>query len=62
MKRLIKDKDIILDGTAPRYLKEQEAFEKLEIIEGILEKYQVESFDELILALALYSFHSVMRK
>ena len=32
-KRLIKDGDIILDGTAPRYEKEAQAFKKLEQLE-----------------------------
>ena len=36
-KKLIKDGDIILDGTAPRYAKEQEAFQKLEKLERIIE-------------------------
>lgn len=48
MKRLIKDKDIILDGSAPRYAKEHEAFEKLEIIEDILDKYKINDLSDLI--------------
>ena len=34
MKDLVKDGDIILDGTASRQQKEMEAFEKLEELEG----------------------------
>lgn len=41
MERLIKNGDIILDGTLPRYAKEKQAFEKLEYIEGVLEKHNI---------------------
>ena len=37
MEKLIKNGDIILDGTLPRYQKEKQAFEKLEYIEGFRE-------------------------
>ena len=47
MKRLIKNNDIILDGTLPRYKKEQEAYNKLEKLENVLEKYAVDSIEEL---------------
>ena len=45
-KRLIKNGDIILNGTLPRYAKEKQAFKKLETIENILEKHNV-SYEEL---------------
>lgn len=32
MKKIVKDGDVILDGTAPRYLKEKWAFEQLELL------------------------------
>lgn len=32
MKKIVKDGDVILDGTAPRYLKEKRAFEQLELL------------------------------
>lgn len=44
--RLIKNGDIVLDGTSPRYTKEKQAFKKLETIENILEKHNV-SYEEL---------------
>lgn len=44
--RLIKNGDIVLDGTLPRYIKEKQAFKKLEAIENILEKHSV-SYEEL---------------
>ena len=42
MKRLIKDGDVILDGTGPRYVKEKEAFEKLEKYENIEEELGID--------------------
>lgn len=44
--RLIKNGDIILNGTLPRYAKEKQAFKKLETIENILEKHNV-PYEEL---------------
>lgn len=44
--RLIKNSDIVLDGTLPRYAKEKQAFKKLETIENILEKHNV-SYEKL---------------
>ena len=41
MKRLIKNGDIILDGTLTRLEKEKQAFTKLEYIEEVLEKHNV---------------------
>lgn len=39
MKKLVKNKDVILDGSKPRYLVEQEAFARLEFFENIFIKY-----------------------
>ena len=47
MERLIKDDDIILDGTLPRYEKEKNAFHKLYLVEEILEKYGIEDLHDL---------------
>lgn len=47
MEKLIKNKDIILDGTLPRYAKEEQAFSKLEEIEKVLDKYSINSLKEL---------------
>ena len=47
MKRLIKNDDIILDGTAPRYQKEKEAFHLLSLFEDLLERHELKSIDEL---------------
>lgn len=50
MKKLIKNGDVILDGTSPRYAKEKEAFRKLEIIECVLEKHNIlyEMLDDVL--------------
>ena len=40
--RLIKNGDVILDGTAPRYAKEKEAFLKLETLERFEKELSVE--------------------
>ena len=47
MKRLIKDDDIILDGTAPRYEKEKQAFHLLSLFEDLLERHELDSIEEL---------------
>lgn len=47
MERLIKDGDIILDGTLTRYEAEKQAFEKLERLEEIMSKYNVKSIEVL---------------
>lgn len=47
MERLIKDGDIILDGTVTRCEKEKQAFKKLGNIEELLEIYEVDSLVEL---------------
>lgn len=54
-KRLIKNGDIILDGTLPRYAKEKQAFEKLEHIEGVLEKHNIpyEMLDKVLEAVVV---------
>ena len=54
MKRLIVNGNIVLDGTKPKYKKEQEAFEKLEIIEELLERYEIQNLVELKLVLLTY--------
>ena len=54
MKRLIVNGNIVLDGTAPKFKKEQEAFEKLEIIEELLERYEIKNLTELKLVLLTY--------
>ncbi len=54
-KRLIKNGDIILDGTLPRYAKEKQAFEKLEYIEEVLEKHNIpyEMLDKVLEAVVV---------
>ena len=47
MERLIKDNDIILDGTKTRYEKEHDAFQKLEIIEQIMANHEINNLSEL---------------
>ncbi len=47
MERLIENDDIILDGTAPRYQKEKEAFHLLGLFEDLLERHELNSIDEL---------------
>ena len=47
MEKLIRNNDIILDGTATRYEKEQAAFIKLSQIETLLERYEVNDLKEL---------------
>ena len=47
MKELIKNGDIILDGTAPRYAKEKEAFLLLEQLTNCCNKHRVETLEEL---------------
>lgn len=41
MERLIKDGDIILDGTLTRAEKEKQAFQKLEDIEELMDCYSI---------------------
>ena len=50
MERLIKDGDIILDGTLPRYQKEKKAFLKLQAREDIEEELGID-FETLFRAL-----------
>lgn len=47
MKDLIKDGDVILDGTADRNIKIMEALMKLQTIEAILKRHDIESLEEL---------------
>ena len=47
MKDLIKDDDIILDGTADRNIKIMEALMKLQTIEAVLKRHDIESIEEL---------------
>lgn len=47
MERLIKNGNVILDGTLPKYKKEKLAYEKLEEIETIMEKYGIQTTQEL---------------
>lgn len=54
MERLIKDNDIILDGTAPRFEKEHCAFVKLGIIEEMMETYHVKDLADLEYRLATH--------
>ena len=42
MKRLIKDNKIILDGTAPEYEKEEQAFAKLSAFEDLEEELGID--------------------
>lgn len=58
MKRLIKNGDVILDGTLTRYQKEKQAFEKLEKLEDIEEKLGIDliTLFKLIDALYVYSY------
>lgn len=47
MERLIKNGDVILDGTVSRAKKEKAAFEKLELIENIMEEFEIKSVENL---------------
>ena len=47
MGRLIKNGDVILDGTLTRQEKEKQAFKKLEGIEELMECYAIEDLVEL---------------
>ena len=47
MNRLIKDGDIILDGTLSRNDKTKQAFIKLENVERIMEEHELENVAEL---------------
>ena len=58
MERLIKNGDVILDGTLTRYQKEKRAFEKLEKLEDIEEKLGIDlaTYFKLINAKNVYSY------
>lgn len=47
MKKLIDNNDIILDGTASRTTKENEAFTKLEVFERLCEMWEIDNFSEV---------------
>ena len=47
MERLIKDGEVILDGTLTRAEKEKQAFEKLEDIEELMDIYDIEDLPTL---------------
>ena len=53
MKDLIKDSDVILDGTASRNTKVYEALMKLQTIEAILKRHNIESLEDLDYFLSL---------
>lgn len=55
MNPLIKDGDIILDGTKTRKQAEKEAFEKLGEIETMLKGYGINSLAKLDAVLHLYT-------
>lgn len=47
MERLIKNNDIILDGTKTRYQKEKDAFIKLGKLEEVLDQFEIKDIKEL---------------
>ena len=53
MKNLIKDGDVILDGTESRNTKIYEALMKLQTIETILKRHNIESLEDLDYFLSL---------
>lgn len=61
MEKLIKNGDIILDGTLPRYAKEKQAFEKLEYIEGVLEKHNI-PYEKLDGVLEVASWNTIIQQ
>ena len=54
MNKLIKNGDIILDGTLTRNEKEKQAFIKLGFIEELMNQNKIEDLGELQLALTFY--------
>lgn len=56
MERLIKDGDIILNGTKTREEAEKEAFDKLWCFEDIMDSWGIDSFPELSKVLMYYYF------
>ena len=63
MEKLIKNGDIILDGTATRNEKEYRAFRKLEVIEEFMETYKIKDVEELQIAFVVYNtFKSLAAK
>ena len=59
-KRLIKDGDIVLDGTLPRYAKEKQAFEKLEVLEGDEEELHLEDLHRFLQCLEPNTLFRIM--
>ena len=55
MNKLIKNGDVILDGTLTRNEKEKQAFIKLGFIEEIMEKYKIKDLEELQIAFVVYN-------
>ena len=53
MKDLIKDGDVILDGTESRNIKIMEALMKLQTIQAILKRHNIESLEDLDYFLSL---------
>ena len=63
MNKLIKNGDIILDGTLTRNEKEKQAFIKLGFIEEIMEKHSIKDLEELQTAFVVYNtFKSLTAK
>lgn len=63
MERLIKNGDVVLDGTATRNEKEYRAFRKLEVIEEFMEVYKIKDLEELQTAFVVYNtFKSLAAK
>ena len=63
MNKLIKNGDIILDGTLTRHEKEKQAFIKLGFIEEIMEKHSIKDLEELQTAFVVYNtFKSLAAK
>ena len=54
MNKLIKNGDVVLDGTLTRHEKEKQAFIKLGFIEELMEQHDIQDLGELDLALSMY--------
>lgn len=63
MEKLIKNGDVILDGTLTRNEKEKQAFIKLGFIEEFMEIYKIKDLEELQTAFVVYNtFKSLATK
>lgn len=63
MNKLIKNGDVILDGTLTRNEKEYIAFRKLQYIEEFMEVYKIKDLEELQTAFVVYNtFKSLAAK